>query len=54
MFASVHIAAQEVALAGSNYTTVVIVALIALSALAVAAYLADLATAVTKECWKSS
>ena len=39
MFASVHIAAQEVALAGSNYTTVAIVALIALSALGVAAYL---------------
>lgn len=39
MFASVHIAAQDVALAGSNYTTVAIVALIALSALGVAAYL---------------
>ena len=39
MFASVHIAAQEVALAGSNYTTVVIVALIALAALGVAGYL---------------
>lgn len=39
MFASVHLAAQEVALAGSNYTTVLIVALIALGALGVAAYL---------------
>ncbi len=39
MFASVQLAAQEVALAGSNYTTVVIVALIALAALGVAAYL---------------
>ncbi len=39
MFASVHLAAQEVALAGSNYTTVVIVALVALAALGVAGYL---------------
>ena len=39
MFAFANVAAQEVALAGQNYTTVVIVALIALAALAVAGLL---------------
>jgi K(+)-stimulated pyrophosphate-energized sodium pump len=39
MFAYARVAAQDVALAGSNYTTVVIVALIALAALGVAAVL---------------
>ena len=39
MFAFAHVAAQEVALAGQNYTTVVIVALIALAALGVAGFL---------------
>ena len=39
MFAFAHVAAQDVALAGSNYTTVVIVALVALAALGVAGYL---------------
>ena len=39
MFAIAHVAAQEVALAGQNYTTVVIVALIALAALGVAGFL---------------
>ena len=39
MFAFAHVAAQEVALAGSNYTTVVVVAAIALAALGVAAFL---------------
>jgi len=39
MSALAHVASQEVALTGSNYTTVVIVALIALAALGVAAVL---------------
>ena len=39
MFAYAHVAAQEVALAGSNYNTVLIVALVALAALGVAAFL---------------
>jgi K(+)-stimulated pyrophosphate-energized sodium pump len=39
MSAFAHVASQEVALTGSNYTTVVIVALIALAALGVAAVL---------------
>ena len=39
MFAFAHVATQEVALAGSNYTTVVVVAAIALAALGVAAFL---------------
>ena len=39
MSAFAHVTSQEVALAGSNYTTVVIVALIALAALGVAAVL---------------
>ena len=39
MFAFAHVATQEVALAGSNYNTVLIVALVALAALGVAAFL---------------
>ena len=39
MFAFAHVANQEVALAGSNYNTVLIVALVALAALGVAAFL---------------
>ncbi|MEY4493248.1 MAG: hypothetical protein RL355_597, partial [Actinomycetota bacterium] len=39
MLAFAHVATQEVALAGSNYNTVLIVALIALAALGVAAFL---------------
>jgi K(+)-stimulated pyrophosphate-energized sodium pump len=39
MSAFAHVASQEVALTGTNYTTVVIVALIALAALGVAAVL---------------
>ena len=39
MSAFAHVASQEVALTGSNYTTVVIVAIIALAALGVAAVL---------------
>ena len=39
MLAFAHVATQEVALAGSNYNTVLIVALVALAALGVAAFL---------------
>ena len=39
MFAYAHVATQDVALAGSNYNTVLIVALVALAALGVAAFL---------------